>query len=1677
MHDINSFLKSINFIDEDGILKDVIVDKVKLNRETETFSVYLKSSKVLPFSLMNDLINNSYKINNVYKCNIFISYDEVTDADCMEYVKEIIKGLVDSKPSLISLLDNEPKIDDDIIIFEVISDTEEKVIKREEGNIRNKLSNLGLRDYFITTKVNEELRTEVKEELENVQAPIEFKEIVVEFKPGEAIIGKEITKEPVSIASINNVGRNITIEGFIDGISYLERDNINIITLDINDNSKGIMAKVFQKDKEEYLKIKEALKEENWYRLNGNVDFDSYSKCLAMSVRNLEKIDNREIITKQNENPDIIIGEHIEGDIKALDNILGAEENVIVEAYVFGDELLEKDTINIMSLKISDNTNSILAKIIKKNKREFAGIKSGLKDAAKKKKWFRFHGNVEFDNYSHEMVFQVWNLEKIESKVTKVIDDAEVKRVELHAHTMMSMMDGLIPNDEKNPNNLASFAASIGHKAIAVTDHNSLQAYPNMFHVIQGLNKGKTGDERFKIIYGTELNVVNDDIDFIFNLKEYPLLDQEYVVFDTETTGFYVGNDQMIEIGGVKIKHGKVIDRFDELIDPKRPLPRKITELTCITDEMLAGKDSEENVTRRFLEWTGDLPMVAHNAKFDIGFISAACIKYNLGEFNNTVLDTMSMARMLHPEWPNHKLTTLARRYKVEWDEDAHHRADYDAEGTAVAFTKMCEELDARNIETTTNLFNSVDINELIKFSFPFHLCCLVKNKTGLKNLFKIISYANTTYLFRNSEPKLPRGELKKLREGLLIGSGCVNGEIFEEAKTKDDEELANLMQFYDYVEVQPLSAIKHLLQLESSGFKTMVDLEEHIKKIIRVAKDAGKMVVATSDAHYLRPEEKIYRDIIIAQKSNGKLHPLNKRGVDQPDMHIRTTKEMLEEFSFLGEELAYEIVVTNSNKIADMIEEVEVIIQTGGVPFSPRIDNSVETVTELVYTKAEDWYGNPLPLNIEERISKELYGDAVLDSIKSKLTREEHLEEEEFTTKAFKMLHETNLKGLDSVKEIVKGELILKLQQEHTESIKELENKIKEASEEEQETLKNELDTLKNTNPIDDIDKKVQKNLGGIIGGGFDVIYLIAQKLVKKSNDDGFLVGSRGSVGSSFVATMMGITEVNALPPHYRCKNCKHSIFEDEKGVALGATYKSGFDLPDLKCPKCGTDMTKDGQDMPFATFLGFNADKVPDIDLNFSDLNQAAAHDYTKVLFGVDNVYRAGTIGTVAEKTAFGFVRGYAEQKGIIMNNVEIERLAIGCTGVKRTTGQHPGGIVVIPGYMDVFDFTPFQYPAEDVDAAWRTTHFDYHAIDEDVLKLDILGHTDPTQLRMIQDMSGIDVTTVPLDDKETMNIFLSPESLGVSKDQIMNETGTLGVPEFGTPFTIGMLVDTKPKTFAELIKISGLSHGTDVWLGNAQELIRNKVVPFGDVIGCRDDIMVYLMYKGVEPIKAFKIMEFVRKGKASKDPETWAKHKEVMEKAGIEKWFIDSCGKIKYMFPKAHAAAYVTSAFRIAYFKVHYPGVYYATYFSTRFDDFDLETMVKGYDAIKIKMNEIINKGFQATNKEASVLETLKLCLEATARGFKFGNIDIEKSDSKNFTLADDGVTLICPFRTLDGLGDSVATKIIEERNIKPFYSIEDFQLRGHVSGTIIDKLKSLEVFGNLPESSQLSLFDFV
>lgn len=1329
------------------------------------------------------------------------------------------------------------------------------------------------------------------------------------------------------------------------------------------------------------------------------------------------------------DNECVVAGRVIDTRAEPIKNIIAEDNNVTIEAYIFAD-IEDKETKNglhIITVKMTDYTDSIYGKMFVN---EIDEVKS-LLGKFKKGKWFKIRGAVKDDKYSNELTFNIRDINILVKDEEKLMDEAPVKRVELHAHTMMSQMDGVV-NEEV----LVKKAHEWGHKAIAITDHNGCQAFPHVYNLVKDLNKGIENEEdKFRAIYGTELLMIDDRVDIVLRPTDTILLDNEYVVFDFETTGFNAGGgDSIIEIGAVKIKNGEILERYDELINPGRPLPEKIVEITEITDEMLKDKDNEENAVKRFISWYKDLPLVAHNAKFDVSFLEMAMKKYNLGTLTNPVIDTLELSRTLDNNYARHGLSALVKRYNVPWDETMHHRGDYDAEGTALVFHKMMQKLNGINIEKMTELDKLVSKDEIHKYGRGYHINILCLNKVGLKNLFKIISLANTTYLYKT--PRILRSEIEKYREGLLIGSGCYESEVFREARSKSEEELSNIIQFYDYVEVQPPECYNHLIQM--NDFASKEELLDNIRKVVRVTKEAGKYIVATGDVHHLTREDKIYREIIVNQKvPGGGRHPLARSNITSiPSNHFRTTAEMLDDFEFLGSDLAYEIVITNPNEIASKVEVIEVIIETGGVPFSPHIDKSVETVTDLVYTKAKDWYGDPLPYNIEERIAKELYGDGVFNAIKENLQKE-NLNEEEFTKESFKRLHEVILKGFDAVKELIR-------------------NSIKEEEEIEESEL----------------DKRVKKELGGIIGGGFDVIYLIAQKLVKHSNDDGYLVGSRGSVGSSFVATMMGITEVNPLPAHYMCPNCKHSIFEME-GKELGATYSSGFDLPDLNCPKCGTKMKKDGNDMPFATFLGFNADKVPDIDLNFSDLNQADAHEYTKVLFGVDNVYRAGTIGTVAEKTAFGFVKGYCEDKGITMRSAEIERLAMGCTGVKRTTGQHPGGIVVIPGYMDVFDFTPFQFPADDPNSAWRTTHFDYHAIDQDVLKLDILGHSDPTQLRMIQDLSGMDITKVPLDDKPTMGIFLSPEPLGVTKEQIMNETGSLGIPEFGTPFTIGMLVDTKPTTFAELIKISGLSHGTDVWLGNAQDLIRNKIVPFKDVIGCRDDIMVYLMYHGLKPIRAFKIMEFVRKGKASKDPKTWEGMEAEMKEAGIEEWFIKSCQKIKYMFPKAHATAYVTSAFRIAYFKVHHPAWFYASWFTSKATDFDVEAMIKGYDAVKGRMLEIINKGYDASNKENGILESLRLALEATARKIKFANIDLMKSNAKVWGVKDEE-TIYPPFSAIDGLGEAVANKIVEEREKAPFLSIEDLQKRAKISNTIIEKMRMMGILDGMDESSQLSLF---
>ena len=1358
------------------------------------------------------------------------------------------------------------------------------------------------------------------------------------------------------------------------------------------------------------------------------------------------KFEPRRKKVKTVEDERVFYGELIEDDSISLSNIVSEDNDLTVECKIFGVDVFESSKTNfkIITLKITDYTDSMYAKVFLNDEEELKRLIGVLKNG----KWFKFKGYTKKDKYQmDEIVFNVRAINVSSKKDSEINDLSPEKRVELHTHTMMSAMDGVV-GVSKHGVDIIKEAIRFNHKAVAICDHSGCQAFPNAFHMVTDYNQGKPDNEKFKVIYGTELTLVDDNVEIVKRSNDTILLDNEYVVFDLETTGFNAaGGDSIIEIGAVKLKNGEIIDKFDRLIKPPNPISERITSVTSITNEMVMDCPDEKTAVLEFLDWVLDLPMVAHNAKFDTSFIEMCYKKYNLGEFKNTVIDTLALSRILDQDSSRHGLSAITKRYGVEFDEASHHRGDYDALATGLVFHKMMKKLESINILKISDLETLIDKNEIHKFGRSYHVNLLVKNKIGLKNLFKIISIANTKHFFKTA--RILRSEIEELREGILVGSGCYESEVFVEARSKTDEEIRDIIGFYDYVEVQPPECYSHLLQL--GDFKDEVELINNIKKVIRLTKEAGKFIVATGDVHHVKREDKIYREIIVNQKlPGGGLHPLAKRDIKEiPSQHFRTTDEMLNDFSFLDKKLAHEIVISNTNKIADLVEEVEVIIDTGGIPFSPRIENSREDVYNMVFNKAHSLYGNPLPRNIEERISEELYGDRIKSLVINKIKKEKNVSDLEEIDKYFlSELHEVVKRGYDEVFRLVRDELI--------------------------DSLKDDLEKIKD---LEYLDKETKKQMGGIIGGGFDVIYLIAQKLVRHSNDEGYLVGSRGSVGSSFVATMMGITEVNPLPAHYLCKKCHLSLFNDDDGVSLSINYSaSGYDLPDKNCPNCNVLMSKEGQDMPFATFLGFNADKVPDIDLNFSGDNQASAHAYTKVIFGEDNVYRAGTIGTVAEKTAYGFVKGYFEKKGIEnVHQAEIERLAFGCTGVKRTTGQHPGGIVVIPAYMDVFDFTPFQFPADDINSVWRTTHFDYHAIDQDVLKLDILGHDDPTILRMLQDLSGIDVTTLPMSDPKVLSLLTSPDALGVTKEQIKCETGTLGLPEMGTNFVINMLVKAKPKTFGELVKISGLSHGTDVWNGNAESLIDNKICEFKEVIGCRDDIMVYLANHGLKPKDAFKIMEFVRKGKPKKEPEAWLSWKKVMEDNNIPDWYIESCHKIQYMFPKAHACAYVMSAMRIAWFKVYEPLKYYATYFSIRIVDFDIETMIKGYDAIKIKIEDLENKGHELTKKEGDVLETLKIALEATARGIKFSNIDLNLSDSTKFVIStNEENTLIPPFRAIDGLGDTVGKSIVEERKVREFLSAEDLQKRAKVSGTLIDKMKTMKILKDLPDSNQLSLF---
>ncbi|MDU4937799.1 MAG: DNA polymerase III subunit alpha [Clostridium sp.] len=1191
----------------------------------------------------------------------------------------------------------------------------------------------------------------------------------------------------------------------------------------------------------------------------------------------------------------------------------------------------------LVSFDLYDGTGSLTCKSFLKPE-QADDVISKLKKA----RGVKLCGNLGFSNFSGEVemiantIVETKGLERVVRR-----DESEVKRVELHLHTKMSQMDGM-----SSAADLIKRAMSWGMKSIAITDHGVVQSFPEA-HKLLGRN-----NPDMKVIYGVEAYLAPDKKPSVRNIKGQSL-DTTYCVLDLETTGFSPRLEKITEIGVMKYQDGKVIDKFSCFVNPEKSIPPRVVEVTGITDDMVRNAETIDKVFPKLLEFIKDSVLVAHNAEFDVGFLRHFAKELGY-EFDFTYLDTLSLAYELFPEYKTYKLGRIAKNLGIKVD--VAHRALDDVDTTVKVFKVMLDMLKERGVKTLEDIeiYASDEIakKEAFKKLRTHHAIILAKDYVGLKNLYKLVSYSHLDYFYK--KPRILRSMFKKYSEGLIIGSACSDGELYQSILLgKSDEEIEAIAREYDYLEIQPLSNNDYLIRNGEVPDKEY--LKEINRTIVKLAEKLNKPVVATGDVHFMDPEDEIYRRILEAGQGF-------KDADNQAPLYLRTTEEMLEEFSYLGRDKAYEVVVTNTNLIADMCEQISPISPE---KCPPHIEGCEQEIKDIAYGKAHELYGDELPDIVQQRLEKEL---------------------------------------------------------------------------------------------------------NSIIQNGFSVMYIIAQKLVWKSNDDGYLVGSRGSVGSSVVAYMTGITEVNALPPHYRCPKCKHSDFND-----YGA--KNGFDLPDRACPVCGEMMDKDGMDIPFETFLGFNGDKEPDIDLNFSGEYQAKAHKYTEVIFGKGTTFKAGTIGTIAEKTAFGYVKKYFEERNTQANKAEITRISKGCTGIKRTTGQHPGGIIVVPKGREIFEFCPVQHPADDPDSDIITTHFDYHSIDSNLLKLDILGHDDPTVIRMLQDITGVDPQKIPLDDKETMSIFSSTKALGVTPEQINSKVGTFGIPEFGTKFVRGMLLDTLPKSFSDLLCISGLSHGTDVWLGNAKDLIDGGVITsISDAVCCRDDIMVYLIKMGLEPNTSFKIMELVRKGKALKDPEKWAEYEKMMRDNNVPEWYIDSCRKIKYMFPKAHAAAYVMMAFRIAWFKVHIPLAYYAAYFSIRAKAFDAEYMIFGKEKVREKMKEISLQGNDAAPKDKDMYDDLEIVLEMYERGFKFLPIDLYKSDWDKFKVEEDA--LRPPLNSISGMGNVAAEAIFNAVHEEtPISSIDNLKKRAKIGNSAVDLLRKFGCLNGLSESDQVSFFDVI
>ena len=1243
---------------------------------------------------------------------------------------------------------------------------------------------------------------------------------------------------------------------------------------------------------------------------------------------------------KRSDNPDVVYGRDFDEEAIRIEQIMGEMGEVVIRGQILSmDERPIRGEKTILMFSITDFTDTIMVKMFCKNE-YLDEIKNG---GVAKGAFLKIKGVTTIDRFDSELTIgSVIGIKKIPSFVSTRMDTSPVKRVELHCHTKMSDMDGV--SDVKD---IIKRAMKWGHKAIAITDHGDVQAFPDANHAI-----GK--DDDFKIIYGMEAYLVDD----LKGLVEHPMgqsFADTFVVFDLETTGFSPSKNQIIEIGAVKVVNGSITERFSTFVNPKVPIPFEIEQLTSIIDDMVLDAPTIDEILPKFMEFCQDAVMVAHNADFDMSFIKHNCSALGL-ECEKTVLDTVALSRVLLPALNRFKLDTVAKALNVSLAH--HHRAVDDAACTAEIFVKLVEMLRDRGVETMEDLDQMESYTEETIRKMPsYHAIMLAQNDIGRVNLYRLVSDSHIKYY--NRRPKIPKSEFMKYREGILLGSACEAGELYRTLlRGSSQEEVARIVQFYDYLEIQPLGNNAFMLRTDKEPVESEEDLKDINRQIVELGEQFNKLVVATCDVHFLDPENEVYRRIIMAGKGF-------KDADDQAPLFLRTTEEMLKEFEYLGSEKAEEVVIENTNKIANMCEKISPV-RPDKCP--PVIENSDGMLREICYTRAHEIYGEDLPPVVVERLEREL---------------------------------------------------------------------------------------------------------NSIISNGFAVMYIIAQKLVWKSNEDGYLVGSRGSVGSSFVATMAGITEVNPLSPHYICSNCHYVDFDSD--LVKSYAGKAGCDMPDRNCPHCGQKLIKEGFDIPFETFLGFKGNKEPDIDLNFSGDYQSKAHKYTEVIFGDGQTFRAGTIGTLADKTAFGYVKNYYEERGVHKRNCEIDRIVQGCVGVRRTTGQHPGGIIVLPLGENIYSFTPVQHPANDMTTDIITTHFDYHSIDHNLLKLDILGHDDPTMIRMLQDLTGVDPQTIPLDSPEVMSLFQNTSALGIEPEDIGGcKLGALGIPEFGTDFAMQMLIDTKPQAFSDLVRIAGLSHGKDVWLGNAQTLIQEGKATISTAICTRDDIMTYLIGKGLDSEEAFTIMERVRKGAVANGKcKEWPEYKKDMLDHGVPDWYVWSCEKIKYMFPKAHAAAYVMMAWRIAWCKVFYPLAYYAAFFSIRATSFNYELMCQGKERLEYFMHDYERRKDTLSKKEQDTYKDMRIVQEMYARGFEFLPIDLYKAKAHHFQIIDN--KLMPSISTIDGLGDKAADAVVEAAKDGKFLSRDDFRQRTKVSKTVIDLMVDLGILADLPESNQLSLFD--